>query len=364
MAVRAGADLYLDQARWLTAEGRLADARELLGRALLEDPEDSYLRTELAAVLLTMGNPGAALTEATAAIALAPQVEWPHRLAAFAWLQLGSPGEALAQADAALGADPSSAHALKARFEAQLALGLPFSAMETARIAREMAPDDIWPRVDQARVALATGRGEEAEALLRSVLDRAAKHSEARQLLALALRAQGKHLEALPELVTSLEVDPESSLARRQLMRAVDRHLGAWPIVSVLVTALLAAHGAEWLGLRGQWAATAVAAAILISAATFLHQRLRCSQISAAVWAHYREERRRTRQLRFGWVLWTVTSLAGTALAVAGLALAAEALHSSQLEKLTAVAAFGGLPAWRAASSWAWSRFALRRLGG
>ncbi len=153
MASLARTDLYIDQARWLTAEGRLADAHHLLRRALSENPGDSYLRSEMAAVFLTMGRPKEALREAHAATAIEPGAEWPRRLAAFAWLQVGRPRQALAAAEAAIWSDPGSAHALKARFEAQLALGLHEGATETARLAREMAPEDSWPRVDQARVA-------------------------------------------------------------------------------------------------------------------------------------------------------------------------------------------------------------------
>jgi protein O-mannosyl-transferase len=88
-----------------------------------------------------------------------------------------------------------------------LALGKPAEAYRQFELARSMNPPSPTREillVHMGRTALQLGKGEEAAATLRSLLERDPRHKEGRFLLAMALITQGRHegaLEILDRLV-------------------------------------------------------------------------------------------------------------------------------------------------------------------
>ena len=335
----------------------------MLREAIAAFPFDAELLTNLGMVLLIQGKAAEALDAADQASTLSPSDEWPHRVASYALTRLGRRAEALQRAERAVAVDRQSAGALKAVFEAQLGLGLVGEAAKTARLEAEMAPDEVWPLIDRARAAITDSDPVQAESILRSALSKAPENAEARSLLGVALRLQGKEIQAIPELNEAAAQEPHGGFAGRQMMHAIDRYVGIWPILAVIFVgwaslqagALLKLGSVAGLTLAG--AATLTAAAVVIG----LHRR-RIRSITPQVWDRYRAERRRTRGRRYGWVAFSFGTFLLALLTVPAIIEAGSLLHSDALGIVGVLWVFVALPAWRMGSPWLWRRYVLPRM--
>jgi len=91
-------------------------------------------------------------------------------------------------------------------------------------------PDPVELLYDEARVAAAAGRCDEAKRLYRQILADRASHVRARNNLALLLDAEGNHQGALVELDRALDTDPENGtllVNRGALLGAMGRYAAA-----------------------------------------------------------------------------------------------------------------------------------------
>src|ERR1700710_3009766 len=84
----------LRQCEVLLQLGRAPEAAAALSVLLAHDPENFYVCALFAQALLASGDPARAADLAMRAVALAPEHDWPHRLASAAFLRLGKDNEA------------------------------------------------------------------------------------------------------------------------------------------------------------------------------------------------------------------------------------------------------------------------------
>lgn len=353
----------MEQASFLSSDRRPAEAEAVLREAIAAFPFDPELLTNLGVVLLIQGKPAEALEAADQACTLSPSNEWPHRVASYALTRLGRSSEALQRAERAVTVDRDSAVALRAVFEAQLGLGLVGEAAKTARLEAEMAPDEVWPLLDRARAALIDSDPVQAEKVLRLALSKAPDDADARGMLGVALRLQGREIEAIPQLNEAAGHGAQGGFASRQLMHAIDRYVGIWPILAVIFVGWGSLQVGASLKLGPVAALTFAGAATLAVAGAVigLHRR-RVRSITPEVWERYKAERRRTRGIRYGWVAFSFGTFLLVLLSVPAIIEVGSLIHSDAIGIFGVLWLLAALPAWRMGSPWFWRRYVLPRM--
>jgi tetratricopeptide (TPR) repeat protein len=200
-----GADPALrhDRALVYRAQGRYAEAEEILRTLTAASPGDPVLRTDLAVTLARQGRLEAAAAELGRALAAGPA----H---AEAWYNLGVVRARGAGREAAVPGDAEAAY----------------------RRTLELAPDH--PEAHNALGVLLAGRGETGAALehLRAAAEAAPEWAEARFNLGVALDGAGRPAEALAAVERAVELDPDNArfhfalgslyAARGEAARALD----------------------------------------------------------------------------------------------------------------------------------------------
>jgi arylsulfatase A-like enzyme/Flp pilus assembly protein TadD len=119
------------------------------------------------------------------------------------------------------------------------------------RIAAEQAPEtDFATRINLAETLTAAGKGEEADAILRRVLEREPNHTKAKGTLGRVMLDRGRFREAIPYLESAL--DGKDPLPLLDLARAHLRLGEAAPAREAAGRALALSPGLPWaLGLAG-----------------------------------------------------------------------------------------------------------------
>lgn len=158
---RAGQLLYLN---------RPADALPLLYDAVEEDPDNVEALCLLARCHLQLDQPEPALHAARAAVAAAPQAEYPYRLASVGLARLGQTRPAVDVARQAVALDQQSW-----RTHATLALALAAdkqrkAAQLTAQRVVRLAPDEPYAYATVGQVARSVGKPRQARAAFRQAL--------------------------------------------------------------------------------------------------------------------------------------------------------------------------------------------------
>lgn len=268
----ARANQYVELGRWHEATGELA-------AVLAGEPQSVEALCLLGQCQLNLGDAHAAHRSATAAIRVAPDAEWAHRVNSVALGRMGRPREAVAAAWEAVRLAPHTAEAHGRYAAALLDLGgPPDEARAAADRAVALAPHSPRAHVVQGVVAGRQGRRrEERDAYLRA-LELDPHHAGALSNLA-ALDADRGRLGGASQLVTAaLRSDPHhaSALAILDALGArLVRRLTVVMVLGGLLTTLLA-HGqrngdgvAWWM--RALAGVAVLGAGVVVARATLRH---------------------------------------------------------------------------------------------
>jgi tetratricopeptide (TPR) repeat protein len=217
-------DLLCDLERW-------PEASVLLGRLLSSDPENDTAWCLLARCRIGLGQWEPALKAAYQAAALAPETEWPHRLASFAASSVGRHDEAVHAAREAVRLEPDlwQTHARLAGAAGQHPQGKHEAAAAAAR-ALALAPDEAQVQLIYGSVAASQGRRDVAERAFRAALELDPQNSSAHHLLAaLQLRRRSGPTalaSAATGFATALTSDPRAQISRHSLELTLRVFLG------------------------------------------------------------------------------------------------------------------------------------------
>jgi tetratricopeptide (TPR) repeat protein len=224
---------------------RFDEAVVILSRAIGTDHDGPRGWCLLAQAQLGLGDYGAALQSAGRAAALAPDLEWAHRLASLALSRQGRHSEAVAAAREAVRLDPMSWRGLTRLAQALIPATKDRSeALMTAQRARELAPLVPDTHIALGFVEAAAGHRREALAAYHKALeidpDNTVAHNE---LARLHLRGStaGSLAKAATGFATAVRSDPRASVSRHNLDVAVGVFLAR--AAGLLLAAAIFARG-------------------------------------------------------------------------------------------------------------------------
>jgi tetratricopeptide (TPR) repeat protein len=148
---------------------KYADAAGLLGRVLATQPELGPAWCMLAQAELGAGRPSKAALAADRAVTLAPDDAWAHRIAFVVYLPLDRFRAAKA-AERACMLNPGDWRNQVCMANAAVAVGRFADALRAAQAAQALAPDEPYVHFAAARISVARGDDEQAEAQFERVL--------------------------------------------------------------------------------------------------------------------------------------------------------------------------------------------------
>jgi len=155
------------RADFLLTAGRATEARAVLVAALAADPDDWRSSCLLARANLELGDAKNALDVSRRAIALAPEQEWPHRLASLALSGQGKHKEALVEARASAERAPHSWQALHTLSGCLLRTDAKSGeAWQTMTAMLAVAPDEPLALTQASRILQVRGDSEGAQRAL------------------------------------------------------------------------------------------------------------------------------------------------------------------------------------------------------
>ena len=141
-------DAGIEQAERLIALGRAEDALDVLGRLMVEHPDDPKVLGLLANALVGLERYREAEAPSAAALRLAPDTPWLLRVRAMVLLGLRRPADAWGAGRSQLDLAPTDPRALKFFAEVGLRAGKPVRDVRAAvDRAIQIAPDDAGARV-------------------------------------------------------------------------------------------------------------------------------------------------------------------------------------------------------------------------
>jgi cytochrome c-type biogenesis protein CcmH/NrfG len=239
----------LQRAGALCTLRRFDEAVTLLERVVASDAQDARGWCLMAQAKLGQRDPSAALRAARRAVAVDPELEWPHRLASIALNRLGLDEEAVQAAREAVRRDPNGASG-----HVRLAQALTLvksrldEAASVARRALKLAPHDPDVHVVAGAVAAAAGRREDAAAAFRRALALDPQNTAAQNELArLHLRKRDPRglASAARGFADVMRTSPHAHVSRRNL-DVVMRTFLTWVAYFVLLDVLwVAGSGAR-----------------------------------------------------------------------------------------------------------------------
>lgn len=215
----------VERAEALIAAGRHAEAATQLARLLASEPQNVYGWCVLARAHLGQRDHGAALEAASRAAAIAPDLEWPHRLASIALIGLGKTRRAVEEAREAVRLAPHEWRTHVQYAEASMRHGDLSTASAAATEAVRLGPNEPPAHMIVGAIAVRANRRADAAAAFRRVLaldpDNSAAHHE---LARLNLRRRlvgnlspGRLARAGGGFSDALRADPRSEASRRSL---------------------------------------------------------------------------------------------------------------------------------------------------
>lgn len=291
----------------LLAGHRYEEAESLVGRMLVNAPEDPALHCLLAQVLLASGRNKDALAATEAALRRAPDQEWPHRLRSIAFHRLGRHRYALAEAQEAVRLGPSTPTCFEALCDAQLGAKLLGDAECTATQLVSLAPEKGSSHSAAGRVALARRNLDLAETYFRRALQLTPDDWRTLHNLAVTLHRAGRRAEAIGLLETAARANPRSQLTRQNLLVAASQYAGIRglrPVILGLLVVLLSALGLDAkLGVQPRPLVLVAVLAVVLSGlcGLYLLQRRRRAELGATVRTFQQVEFRRRWAMAFRW---------------------------------------------------------------
>ena len=247
---------------------RYAEAEQLLGSLLAEDPNDADLLGLSARCHLGLDRPQAALMAADRMVAVAPEVEWGHRLRCLALDELGRHDEAVEAAATAVRLAP---HHWQTHQTYALAAVDARGRLRDARAAAEravaLAPNEPGTHFAMGVVAQARGEDEVARAAYRRTLALEPNHAMALNNLTV-LDGTRRLARAAHGFGASLRHAPQDQLVRENvdnLAAVFVRRIYIAGVVALIVGLAVALPGYEDRGGELTPWSIAVGIALLIS---------------------------------------------------------------------------------------------------
>jgi tetratricopeptide (TPR) repeat protein len=271
-----------------------------------------------------------ALSAAQQAIAIAPDEEWPHRLASLAHAGLRDTQRALEHAREAVRLAPHEYRTYIRLVEAELDGGSVQAAGSATQRALELAPEIADVQFVAGKVADAEGRPGAAQEAFRRALsiqpDHSAAHNElARMQLKDSRRFRGGALAgAATGFATAPRADPRSDVSKRNLEIVLHRFLRTTAYLVFLGAAL------GWLTASNDPSEAARIAPLIVLALPLIFAARFCVALTSQLRRYLRDAILRRSELRKTALL----ELAASA------CLVAEALSSHQVRGLFAVGAW------------------------
>lgn len=215
--------LEFERARTLVGLGRFDEAAGLLHQLLGRDPENGLGWCLLAQTQLGRQDAQAALEAVEHAVAVAPELNWAHRLRSVTLAVLGDHEGAIAAALEAIKLAPNEwqGYACLARVLTRVKARRA-EAVSAAEYAVALAPHESDAHLAHGIAAAANGKRKEAEAAFGRALAIDPQNSDAHNELArLKLRKSrfgaAKLADAAGGFQTAIQADPHASVSRRNL---------------------------------------------------------------------------------------------------------------------------------------------------
>ena len=214
------------RARHLLSLDRNEEAEEALSRALATDPENVTAWCLMGNLRLRQDRPRDAIACVSRASAIAPDEEWPHRIASIAYSQV-NPQQAVASARQAVRLAPNLAVA-----HAQLAIALAHGSYREKRESPHEAEHAIALQPENADIHFMAGNAslgrrkyKEAEQHYLRALEITPDYAPALNNISVARLRRGRFLSAADGFGGAAAIDPSNDLHRRNLDAAVNRYL-------------------------------------------------------------------------------------------------------------------------------------------
>jgi tetratricopeptide (TPR) repeat protein len=226
---------------------RWGEAATAARSLLAADPANWQALCLLAQALIAENDFSGGLEAAQAAVALAPESDWPHRLISIACRLLGRPAPALNAAREAVALSPHLDEAHRVLCQAQLVSGDLEAAAASALVALELDPHEAANHRMIGMVAFHCGELDAAEAAYRRALeihpDDAVSHNElARVALKRSSQSPAGLARSARGFASALAADPRQSISRSNLdvVLALSIARGAYVLfIAAWVTAIL-----------------------------------------------------------------------------------------------------------------------------
>lgn len=240
----------LQRAEVLCDLQRFAEAAALLRTLISSEPQVAEAWSLLSLAELGAKRREAALQAAEQAIALTPDAEWPHRLAAVALQGVGRHDESVRHAREAVRLDPQSwqTYATLAKVLAQGGTSLD-EAADAARLAVALAPEEAQTHIAAGVVAAAAKRRGDAEHSFRHALsiDPASRvaHNELAVLSMGKRRSPAGLAAAASGFAGAVRVDPRATKSRHNLevvMRVFLSRMAYFIFVDAFLIARIGSH--------------------------------------------------------------------------------------------------------------------------
>jgi Flp pilus assembly protein TadD len=231
----------LQRSSALLEVGRTDEAEALLRRALADEPDEPFLRTELGRVLIVQGRSGDALEQTERAVASAPGLAYAHAIRALALTgDERRRFEAVDAAREAVALDPEDPYGHLTLARTALRADWLDEARSAAGTAIRLEPEDGDAHRVLGGVLLAMERPVEAEEAFREALRRDPHDATALNDLGVAVQAQGREraAEARALFEEAARARPADPLPRGNLAadaRAWVNGRWTWAIVVYLV---------------------------------------------------------------------------------------------------------------------------------
>lgn len=215
--IRERAEHYFKQSRY-------AEAEKEFRAAMGEDPDDSLTRAMLSLCLASQKErhkEKEALSEAKAAIHLAPDFGFTHYALGVAYTRLHKNRKALQAFEEAVRLDPESPDYLAALSEVCFLENRYPEALEYAEQGLQQDAEHIVCNNLRASTLLKLGRRTEADANLQSILSREPENTDTHANLGYAALETGDYKRSFEHFREALRLDPQNDHAREGIITAM-----------------------------------------------------------------------------------------------------------------------------------------------
>ena len=224
-------DVLLELRRYEAAIAELA-------QQIASEPENPWLRFQLARAFVGLEDYVKARTACEEAIALNPEFSWAFYLLSAIFHQLHNFDQELAMAEEAVRLDAEEAVFLTRLAHAQIQSGMPRKALKTAEAAIALDPESDETHQLIGHVSVELDLYQKAEQHFRAALQLRADDPALINDLARALMGQKKWPAAITTLHQTIQLDPAEPAFQDNLYTAIERWLANKPLPQQKAAAL------------------------------------------------------------------------------------------------------------------------------